>query len=103
MAYGTSYYAISLGVNIILTILIIVRLLMYRRRILGTLPDDYAKQYTGIATIIVESAAVYSLCALLFLVTYAVNNPANQFLLAIASAAQVRHSLMSRVNCINPH
>ncbi|KAJ7581850.1 hypothetical protein C8J56DRAFT_1015779 [Mycena floridula] len=85
---GTSYYAVSLGINIMLTILIAIRLLLYRRRALEVLPPQHAKQYLSILAILVESSAIYSFFAILFLITYAVNNPANQFLLAIASACQ---------------
>ena len=90
MAYGTSYYAISLGVNIVMTILITLRLLQYRRTVMAALPAEYAKHYLSIATVLVESAALYSIFAVMFLVTYAVNNPINQVMLAIAQATQVR-------------
>ncbi|KAJ7850156.1 hypothetical protein B0H14DRAFT_3866643 [Mycena olivaceomarginata] len=70
LAYGTAYYAISLGVNIIITIFIISRLLLYRRRLLKS------------------SAALYSLFAVLFLITYVANNPTCQVWLVAASAAQ---------------
>lgn len=89
MAYGTSYYAISLSVNIILTCLITFRLVMYRREILRSLPQDYASQYLSLTAIIVESAALYSLFAILFLITYAISDPTNQVFLGMASAAQV--------------
>ncbi|TFK42130.1 hypothetical protein BDQ12DRAFT_732849 [Crucibulum laeve] len=88
MAYGTSYYIISLSVNMILTILITVRLLMYRRRILRTLPEEHSRHYVSLATIMIESAALYSVFALIFIITYAVNNPINQIFLASASSAQ---------------
>ncbi|KAL0576738.1 hypothetical protein V5O48_005244 [Marasmius crinis-equi] len=88
LAFGTSYYAISLGVNIIITILITIRLLMYRRNAAGILPENHAREYLSLATIFVESAALYSVCSILFLITYAVNNPANQVLLSFASDAQ---------------
>ncbi|KAF9068958.1 hypothetical protein BDP27DRAFT_1294411 [Rhodocollybia butyracea] len=88
LAIGTSYYSISLGVNIILTILITGRLLVYRKQILRSMPAEHAKGYISLLTIIVESAAIYSICALLFLITYAVNNPANQIMLGISGAAQ---------------
>jgi len=91
LAYGTSYYVISLSVNIVLTVLITVRLLLYRRRacVVGII-EDKGKHYISLATIFVESAALYSVTALVFIVTYAVGNPANQVFLAVASAAQVR-------------
>ncbi|KAI0311178.1 hypothetical protein OF83DRAFT_779726 [Amylostereum chailletii] len=88
MAYGTSYYAISLGVNIILTILITIRLLQYRRTIISSLPADHAKHYLSLAAVLIESAALYSLFAFIFLITYAVNNPINQIFLGLAQAAQ---------------
>ncbi|KAF8220407.1 hypothetical protein L208DRAFT_1416769 [Tricholoma matsutake] len=87
-AYGMSYYVISLTVNIIITILIIIRLLMYRRTILDVLPKEHARHYVSIATIMVESAALYSVLALIFIITYAVNNPMNQIFLTAASCAQ---------------
>jgi len=88
LAYGTSYYAISLSVNIILTCLITTRLLMYRRETMRSLPVDYATHYISLASIVIESAALYSLFAILFLITYAINNPTNQVFLGTASAAQ---------------
>ncbi|TFY73332.1 hypothetical protein EWM64_g10681 [Hericium alpestre] len=89
-AFGTSYYAISLGVNIILTLLIMFRLFLYRRNLLKVMSGDHAQHYVSLATIIVESAALYSLFAILFLITYAVNHPTNQIFLGIATSAQVR-------------
>lgn len=87
--YGTSYYAISLGSNIVMTTLITVRLLLYRRTLLQRLPAQHARHYVSLLTIIVESAALYSVVALLFLITYAINNPINQIFLGFASFTQV--------------
>lgn len=89
MAYGTSYYAVSLGLNIILTVLISLRLLLNRRSLIACLPKEHASHYLSLIAIIVESAAIYSLFAILFLITYAVDDPSNQVLLAFASSAQV--------------
>jgi len=88
LAFGTAYYIISLSFNILITILITIRLLMYRRTVLATLPPEHAKHYVSLATIIVESAALYSVFALMFIVTYAIENPLNQVFLAFAGAAQ---------------
>ena len=89
MAYGTSYYAISLSINIVLTILITIRLLQYRRTVMASMPEEHARHYLSLATVLVESAALYSVFALLFLITYAANNPTNQAWLGVAQAAQV--------------
>ena len=76
-AYGTSYYVISLSDNIILTILIMIHLFMYRQRILEVLSEEHARHYVSLATIMVESSALYSVFALIFIITYAINNPLN--------------------------
>lgn len=104
MEYGTSYYIISLSVNIFLTILITLRLLLYRRRIIGTLAPEHGKHYFSLITIVIESAASYSTFALLFIVTYALNNPINIIFLGIASPMQVRFifQLNSQVNDRQP-
>ncbi|KJA28373.1 hypothetical protein HYPSUDRAFT_129120 [Hypholoma sublateritium FD-334 SS-4] len=88
MAYGTSYYVISLSVNILLTVLITVRLVMYRRKISKILPSIHGNHYLSLAAIFVESAALYSIIALAFIISYAVNNPINQIFLSMASSAQ---------------
>jgi len=87
-AYGTAYYVISLSINITLTILIMIRLFMYRRSILRVLPEEHGRDYVSLATIVVESAALYSVFALIFVITFATNNPLSQIFLSIASAAQ---------------
>ena len=91
MAYGTSYYAISLSINIVLSLLIVTRLFQYKRTVARTMTPEHAQQYLSLATVLVESAALYSLFALLFLITYATSNPANKIFLGAASATQVRH------------
>ncbi|KAI0714654.1 hypothetical protein C8Q76DRAFT_840916 [Earliella scabrosa] len=88
IAYGTAYFAISLSVNIILTILIVARLLMFRRAHMLHLPRAHSKQYLSLATLVIESAALYSIFAIVFLVSYAVNNPINQLWLGVMQAAQ---------------
>lgn len=90
MAYGTTYYAISLSTNVILTLLIIGRLLYYRHSLLENFAAALGTHYISLITVVVESAAVYSFFAVLFLVTYALNDPTNQIWLAVASASQVR-------------
>ena len=89
LAFGTAYYTLSLGLNIILTALITLRLMIYRRTHLAHLPAQHAKQYLSLATVIIESAALYSAFAIAFLVSYAMNQPINQIWLGFAQAAQV--------------
>jgi hypothetical protein len=91
---GTAYYATSLGVNILLTALIILRLLLHRRAVLRILPADYTKNYLSVTAIVVESVVLYSIFALAFIITYAINNPMNQVFMYMGSACQVRIALV---------
>jgi len=99
LAYGTAYYAISLGSNVVLTILIMARLLIYRRTITKSMgfSTEHTRDYTSLATIVIESASLYSVFAILFLITYAINNPMNQIFLGIANPAQVSTYSISSV------
>ena len=76
--------------NIILTILIISRLLTYRRRIKKVMGQDHGKDYVSLAAFVVESAILYSIFALAFLITYAINSPINQVFIGLVTPAQVR-------------
>jgi hypothetical protein len=93
---GSAYYAVSLSVNIILTILIVIRLLLYRRELRKLLPNEPASHYVSLSAIIIESAALYSFLALLFIITYAIGHPLNQIFLGSASSAQVNILLVFR-------
>ncbi|KAG6911283.1 hypothetical protein DXG01_002122 [Tephrocybe rancida] len=88
IAFGTAYLAVSLGVNVVLTFLISMRLLYYRRKIVDSLPEGAGSDYVSLVTILVESASIYSTFALIFLITYALNHPINSVFLVVASAAQ---------------
>lgn len=95
-AYGTAYFTISLSVNIVLTLLIIARLVMYRRRVANSMPADHANHYVSLAAIMVESAALYSIFAFIFIIAYGIQHPIYEALLTIAPSTQVR-SLSSAI------
>lgn len=89
LKYGTSYYVLSVSANVILTILITVQLLIFRRRIIKSQSPEHGREYFSLVTIMVESAALYSGCGIMFIVTYALNNPLNQIFLFVANSSQV--------------
>ena len=80
----------TLGLNLLLTCLIITRLLLYRRAVLNALPSDYTKHYLSLASIIIESALLYSLCGVAFIITYVLESPWYRIFLYTAVACQVR-------------
>ncbi|PIL31163.1 hypothetical protein GSI_05860 [Ganoderma sinense ZZ0214-1] len=85
---GFAYFALSLGLNVVLTTLVVARLLAFRRANIAFLPPEHAKQYLSITAVIVESAALYSVFAIMFLITYGLKLPVNLFLLECAQASQ---------------
>lgn len=88
------YFCISLALNIVSTIAIVSRLFYYRRRTANSLGSAHGTQYTTIASMLVESAAVYSASSLLFLVPFIVGHPIQNVFLGLLSPAQVIAPLM---------
>ncbi|KAG7094109.1 hypothetical protein E1B28_007724 [Marasmius oreades] len=75
------YYTMSLALNILVTLLIVLRLLIYRHRITRAMGPMHGSHYTSLVAMVVESAAIYSTFALCFLVPFAVNSPVAQLFL----------------------
>ena len=69
--FGTPYYSMTIGLNILVTALICYRLLGLSRIVRESMGEENAKLYTGVAAILIESAAPYSLTGIMFLVPYA--------------------------------
>jgi len=88
------YVATSLSLNILLTLMIVIRLYFYRRHTIKLLGHRHATQYTSIITMLVESAAVMDVMFIFFLIPFAMGNPiANIFLLSMVQV-QVAASYM---------
>ncbi len=85
------YFSLSLALNIIVTLMIVGRLLWYRQRIKSLLGNAHGSHYTSIAAMIVESAAMYSLFTLLFLIFFGLDHPMENIFLQVLSQIQVRH------------
>ncbi|KDR71466.1 hypothetical protein GALMADRAFT_229452 [Galerina marginata CBS 339.88] len=69
------YAGICLGLNMVLTFMIIVRLSLYRIRIMKLVGSQYAEQYTSILSILIESAFIIDISILVALVLFVTYNP----------------------------
>ncbi|KAJ7160006.1 hypothetical protein C8R43DRAFT_881741 [Mycena crocata] len=78
---GIAYWSLSISLNIILTTSIACRIWLVRRSIHKSLGAQHTKQYFTIAAMLVESAALYAIWGLAFLVCYARNTPMQNILL----------------------
>ncbi|KAJ7086328.1 hypothetical protein B0H15DRAFT_931411 [Mycena belliarum] len=76
---GIAYWALSLGLNVLLALSIAARLLLLRRsllRLTGPAPAlAHAAPYVGVAAMLVESAALYAVWGVLFLICFARGTP----------------------------
>ncbi|KAF9457973.1 hypothetical protein BDZ94DRAFT_1174538 [Collybia nuda] len=86
--YTSPYYSMSLALNILVTIMIVTRLFLCRHRINRVMGRSHGTQYTYLAAMIIESAAIYSTFSLLFLVPFAFQNPLSQLFLQALSPVQ---------------
>jgi len=72
--FGTPYYTITIAINIFVTLFIVVRLLKLGKAVSRALGPNSAKMYTSIASMLIESAAPYSMVGIMFLIPYALGN-----------------------------
>ncbi|KAG2052037.1 hypothetical protein BDR06DRAFT_915872 [Suillus hirtellus] len=87
--YTVPYLSLSLALNIIITIAIVLRLLTYRHQISKALGPRFGAQYTSIAAMIVESAALYSTFSLALLILFLLNNPISAAFIELLPQIQV--------------
>ena len=69
--FSLIYFAISLSLNVFLTVMVVWRLLRRRIQIQSTLGQEHGKPYSFLATIFAESALMNIICTLGLLVTTA--------------------------------
>ncbi|EPS93649.1 hypothetical protein FOMPIDRAFT_1153804 [Fomitopsis schrenkii] len=70
-SFGVPYYVLTICLNILLTLMIVIRLTILARSVRETMGASAARLYTGVAALIVESAAPYAAMGIMFLVPYA--------------------------------
>ena len=87
--FSLPYFTLSLSLNVIVSIFITLRLLSQRRKVVNILGRQHAQQYVSIAAMIVESAALYSVFSITFLVLYAINHPVQNIFLQILPQIEV--------------
>ncbi|KAK7036791.1 hypothetical protein VNI00_011457 [Paramarasmius palmivorus] len=86
------YFWASFILNVTMTIAIVSRLMVYRYRITKVMGNRHGRQYTSIASMIIESSLLYTSFQLLFIITFATENPIQSLFL----------QPLSQVQCISP-
>ena len=72
--FGTAWVSLSVGFNIVVTVIICIKLYLAYRRLRAIASPEYASTYTGVAAIIIESALPYAFFGVIFSVLYGLNN-----------------------------
>ena len=86
------YISISLSLNVILTLMIVVRLILHARNVRAATgsPDGISGLYKTIATMLIESSALFAVTSLLVIGTVAANNAIGNLFPPVLAEVQVR-------------
>jgi hypothetical protein len=87
--FGTSFFSLSVALNLILTLMIIGRLLYLRQSIRKALGRKHAERYTSIIAMLIESSSLYTTLGLIYIILYALGDPAQNFFLPALGVAEV--------------
>ncbi|KAF8513811.1 hypothetical protein JB92DRAFT_2922060 [Gautieria morchelliformis] len=91
--FALTYASVSIGTTLLVTILIVSRLLLMRyklHRVVGS-REGRDSPYVSISAMFIESACLTSAVALIFIITYANNDPAQNLVLPVLGQVQVAH------------
>ena len=93
---ASSYFIISVAVNVLLTLMIVIRLVLCGRNIRKAVGATVgaSEVYKGITTILVESSALYAVALLLYTGAWFAGSIILPLFAPIASWAQVRAAFM---------
>jgi len=69
--FALPFWSFSIGLNMFMSLAIAFRLMQMRRSLTFAIGVEHAKMYTSIASMIVESAALYSVTGMVYLICYA--------------------------------
>ena len=86
------YLSISLSLNIILTLMIVVRLILYGKNVRATMgsPGGIGGVYRTISTMLIESSALFAVSSLLVIVPLAAGSLVAKTFYSILAQTQVR-------------
>lgn len=77
------YWSLGIANNMFMTLLIVYRMLSMRFALIKVLGADSLKIYVSISAMLIESAALYSVTGIVFIILYAKNSAVQNPILAI--------------------
>ncbi|KAF8890177.1 hypothetical protein BD779DRAFT_1518723 [Infundibulicybe gibba] len=89
-AWVISWYTLMLSTNVLSTGLILARLIIHRRAVRTTLATPHAGEHSSLISMLIESAALYSIVGVGYLIAMGVGSPLREpFLGAMLSMQQI--------------
>jgi hypothetical protein len=89
--FGTPYFAVSISLNVLLTLMIVTRLILHIRNVRNTMGDTHktGSLYRTIIVMLIESSALYAVIFLLFIGPNAADNALGNTFWPILNETQV--------------
>jgi len=89
--FGIPYFSISLGLNMILTLMIVTRLVLHSRNVRAAMgaPGGASGLYKAIVTMLIESCAIYAVNSLLFVAPWGAGSHLADLFLPVLAETQV--------------
>ncbi|KJA26457.1 hypothetical protein HYPSUDRAFT_36170 [Hypholoma sublateritium FD-334 SS-4] len=88
--FSLPYFAILMGLNILLTGLLVTRLLYMRYKITKALGSRHGRTYTSVVSMLLESAVPYGIISIIFLVLYTLRSTAALLFIPLLTQIQVQ-------------
>jgi hypothetical protein len=93
--HGTSiifvvpFMLLSISLNLAMTVAIVARIIYLRKRVVASLGKQHAQMYTSLASMFIESGALYSLWGLIYVISKARNSQVQNIVLQILNQVVV--------------
>jgi hypothetical protein len=87
--FGLPYWALSIFLNVAITVCIVTKLFITRKLLRETMGPEYGRAYTGVAAMLIESAAPYALVGVILLVLYGLGDTAMNLFIPVYCQVQV--------------
>lgn len=87
--FSIPYWALSIAFTLLVTLMIVARVLLMRRRIQVTLGPEYGRAYTGIAAMLIECALPYALISSVFIILYGLGSTASNLFVPLMIMVEV--------------
>lgn len=84
-----AYLVLSLALNTVLTLLIVYRILSIRSTVREALGKQHGRLYTSLFALIIESASLYTIVAIISVIACGLNSPIQYALLPMLGQLQV--------------